>query len=160
MSRLQRPRRVPVAGARAQLAATIADVVNLSRTGVLVRTTRHQPPGAEAPLVLELSETAITVTARVVRCEAAAVPRHGGRRQYTLGLAFIDPPRDVQMVIDEVCERESEGLRRRPFFVSFVRRCPACRSRAVTKDSKYHYGCSDCGHLFAGVRIGMLRLAR
>jgi Tfp pilus assembly protein PilZ len=160
VSRLERPRRIPVAGARAQLAATVADVLNLSRTGVLVRTTRHQTPGSEAPLVLELSETAITVTARVVRCEAAAVPRHGGRRQYTLGLAFIDPPKALQHAIDEVCEREAEGHQRRPFFVSFVRRCPACRSRAVQKESKYHYGCSDCGHLFAGVRIGLVRIAR
>ena len=61
----------------------------------------------------------------------------------------------MQAVIDEVCKAADALEEPRRFFMSFVRRCPVCRSRAVQKESKRHYACSDCGHLFAGVRIGI-----
>ena len=133
-------------------------MVNLSRTGALVRTEHHQRPGVERPLILELSQTAVTLTARVVRCEAAAVPRYGARRQYTLGLAFVNPPQDVQTAMDQVIKEQAEDDPPR-FYVSFARRCPACRSRAVQKEARRQYSCSDCGHLFSGVRIGIVRFA-
>lgn len=138
-----------------------ADVVNVSRTGALVRTTHQQRPGAEWPLTLELRQTAVTLTARVVRCEPGPVPRRGARRRYTVGLAFVDPPKEVQAVIDEVCRTApaTEADPRR-LHVSFARRCPLCRSRAVQKEAKRHYACDDCGHRFAGFRIGVVRFAR
>ena len=160
MPRLPRPPRIPVVGARAQIATTVADVVNLSRTGALVRTTHHQRPGAEWPLVLELRKAAVTLKARVVRCDAAAVPRHGARRQYMLGLAFIEPSKEAQTVIDDVCKAANATAPKRRLYMSFVRRCPACKSRAVQKELKRHYACSDCGLLFTGVRVGIVRFAR
>jgi len=135
-------------------------VVNLSRTGALVRTSHHQRAGAEWPLVLELREAAVTLKARVVRCDAAAVPRHGARRQYTLGLTFVDPSKEAQAVIDEVCRAAKTTAPKRRLFMSFVRRCPACKSRAVQKELTRRYSCSDCGNLFTGMRVGIVRFAR
>lgn len=160
-SKHPRPRRVPVAGARAQLASLAADVVNISRTGALVRTAQPQRPGEEWPLVLELRHTAVTLTARVVRCTPAPVPQRGARRRYTLGLAFVDPPKAAQAVIDAVCRTApSKEADARRLHISFARRCPQCRSRAVQKEAKRHYSCDDCGHRFAGFRIGVVRFAR
>lgn len=161
MPKLPRSRRVPIAGARARLADTLADEVNVSRTGALVRTPVNQRLGATWPLLLELSNTPVQLTARVVRCEAAAVARRGARRQYMLGLEFVDPPPPATAVLDWACRSGSakEGKPRR-IYISFVRRCPRCKSRAVSKDAKRHYCCSDCGHVFTGIRIGIVRFAK
>jgi hypothetical protein len=150
-----------VAGARARLADTFADVVNLSRTGALIRMPLHQRPGAQWPLILELSNTPVELIARVVRCETASLTRQGARRQYMLGLAFVDPTPAVSAVLDRICKTQNatEGKRRR-IYISFVRRCPHCKSRAVSKDSKRTYCCSDCGDVFTGIRIGVVRFAR
>lgn len=69
-----RPRRTTIAGARAQFASIAADVVNVSGTGALIRTAHPQPPGAQWPLLLDVSNTPLQLTARVVRCEPVAGP--------------------------------------------------------------------------------------
>src|SRR5476649_1959356 len=130
-----RPRRVPLAGARAHLASTLADVVNVSLTGALIHTSHEQRPGAEWPLTLELSDRAVQLTARIVRCELAEAPRRDRRRQFALGVAFVNPPTEAQVVLEQVCRRKVKawmppGRRLR---VSLVRRCPKCRSRLVHK---------------------------
>jgi len=48
-----RPRRVALLGARVQLANTIADVVDVSRTGVRIRASYEWRAGSEWPLGLE-----------------------------------------------------------------------------------------------------------
>ena len=69
-----RPRRVALLGARVQLANTIADLVNVSRTGVLIRVSYELRANSEWPLVLELPATApVRVTGRVARCESTDV---------------------------------------------------------------------------------------
>ena len=75
-----RPRRVAPIGARAQLAHTVTDVVDVSGTGVLIRVSYELRPGSEWPLVLELPSAApARGTGRVVRCEPGAVsPPPGG----------------------------------------------------------------------------------
>jgi hypothetical protein len=158
--KIPRSRRVPIAGARARLADTIADVVNVSRTGALVRTALLQRPGAQWPLLLELSTTPVQLTARVVRC-VAAVTRRGARRQYMLGLQFVDPSAAATAELDRICKsgRPTKANPRR-IYISFARRCPLCKSRAVSKDAKRHYSCTDCGHVFTGIRIGIVRFAK
>ena len=69
-----RPRRTTISGARAQFANIVAGVVNLSRTGVLVRAEQRQAPGTEWPLILDVDGTPLQLTARVVRCEPVAGP--------------------------------------------------------------------------------------
>lgn len=52
------------------LANTVTDVVDVSRTGVLVRVSYELRPGSEWPLALEVpAATPVRVTGRVVRCE-------------------------------------------------------------------------------------------
>ena len=156
-----RLRRIPVAGARAQLASTLADVVNVSLTGALIRTSSQQRLGAEWPLILELSDRPIRLTARIVRCELEEMPRRDRRRQYALGVAFVNLSSEAQAVLDQVCSRTRQAtapLRR--LYVSLVRRCPKCRSRSVLKETKRFYHCTECRHEFTGIRIGVLRFAR
>jgi hypothetical protein len=52
MHRRPRPRRVAIRGARVPLANTLADLVNVSRTGVLMQVGYELPPGSEWPLTL------------------------------------------------------------------------------------------------------------
>jgi DNA-directed RNA polymerase subunit RPC12/RpoP len=156
-----RPRRIPVAGARAQLASTLADVVNVSLTGALIRTSSQQRLGAEWPLILELSDRPIRLTARIVRCELAEMPRRDRRRQYALGVAFVNLSSEAQAVLEQVCSRTRQAMAPlRRLYVSLVRRCPKCRSRSVLKDTKRSYRCTECRHEFTGIRIGVLRFAR
>ena len=43
--------------------------------------------------------------------------------------------------------------------VSFLRRCPRCRSLSVFKEYRHHYYlCDECRHRFVGFRLGPIRL--
>lgn len=156
-----RPRRTIIPGARAQFAGIVADVVNASPTGALVRAAQRQPPGAQGPLLLEVSGAPIPLTARVVRCEPVAGPLSTSTGQFTLALAFVNPSAEAQTRLAEVCRvgQRAEGDVRR-LHVSRVRRCPTCRSRNVSKQSPRRYSCCECGLVFSGMRVGFLRFAR
>ena len=157
----QRPRRAAIAGARAQFAGIVADVVNVSSTGALLRVAHPQPRGSQWPLLLEVSGTPVQLTARVVRCEPAAGPLSTSTGQFTLALAFVNPLAEAQARLDQVCKsgRRTEGHASR-LHVSLVRRCPKCKSRDVAKESRRHYSCCQCGEMFTGMRVGFLRFAR
>jgi len=147
-----------VSGAYAELARTLAEVVNVSRTGVLVRGPARHAPGDEWPVLLELGPTPLLVLARVVRCEAVTAQR--GRRVYALGLEFVNPSAEALAVLDRVCQGASGPRRRMWFSISLVRRCPQCRSRAVAKEGNRQYLCTACLYRFRGFRIGIIRFAR
>ena len=102
-----RPDRVAPIGARARLAHTVSDVVDVSGTGVLIRMSHGLPAGSEWPLVLELPPAApVRVTGRVVRCEPVAVSLPAGallEGHYLLALTFVDPSTQAQAVLDQVC---------------------------------------------------------
>jgi hypothetical protein len=149
-----------VAGGYAELASSFADVINVSRTGVLIRTAQHHQPGDEWPLILDLAKTPIRVVARVVRCEPIAV-RRGMRPIYSLAMTFVDPSDEVRSLLDRACRRPaSRTTPRRRFSISFARRCPECKSHAVVKEARHRYICSNCDHHFSGLRIGVIRFAR
>lgn len=162
MPQYVRPRRVALAGARAQLASTLADVVNVSLTGALIHTSTEQRLGAEWPLILEVSDRPVELTARIVRCELAETPRRDRRRQFALGVAFVNLPAEAQVVLERVCSRAGKvsAPPGRRLYVSLVRRCPTCKSRSVHKQAKRRYHCSECRHDFTGIHIGPLRFAR
>jgi PilZ domain len=150
---------VPVAGAYAELARTFAEVVNVSRTGALIRGPQRHTPGDEWPLLLEVSRTPLLLVAKVVRCEPVSV--HRGRRVvYALGLAFVDPPAEARAVLDRVCHGMSASRTRMWPTMSLVRRCPQCRSRAVAREGHQQYLCTACLNRFRGFRIGFIRFAR
>ena len=102
-----RDRAVAPIGARAKLANAVADVVDVSQTGVLIRVSDELRPGSEWPLVLESPSAApAQVTGRVVRCEPVAVSLPAGavlEGHYLLALTFVDPSTEAQAVLDQVC---------------------------------------------------------
>ena len=152
-----RSERVAIPGAFAELARTYAEVVNVSRTGALVRGSYPHEPGDEWPVLLELGRTPLLVLARVVRCDPVSVM--GGRRAFALGLAFVNPSAEAVALLERVCQQVPPPQRRR-FSISFVRRCPHCRSRAVAKEANRQYLCTACLYRFRGFRAGFIRFAR
>lgn len=106
MRRHPRPVRIPVLGGRAQVASTIADLVNVSRTGALIRTGYELRIGSEWPFVLEFPLESVRVTGRVVRCERADVVLAGGaalRSWRALAVTFVQPSAEAERVLEELC---------------------------------------------------------
>ena len=156
-----RPRRTTIAGARAQFADSVADVVNVSGTGALVRTAQPQAIGSQGPLLLEIGDTPLELTARVVRCEPVAGLLSTSTGQFNLALAFVNPSEAAVARLEEMGTthwRAEVGVRR--LHVSLVRRCPKCQSRDVAKKASRSYSCGQCGQVFTGFRIGVFRFAR
>jgi len=102
-----RRRRIVILGARVQLATAVADVVNLSRTGVLIQAGQDLSVGSEWPLVLELNEGALMRLQRVVRSTPVQIPLDNGvlQKRYAIALAFVRMSAEAQVIIDQACER-------------------------------------------------------
>jgi hypothetical protein len=100
-----RPRRVAVPGARVHLANTFTDLVNVSRTGVVIRVGYELRLASEWPLMLELSGHAVRVTGRVVRCEPVDSLPSGAMltTDYALALTFVNASPEAQTALDELC---------------------------------------------------------
>ena len=165
---LEHPRaqRVTISGARVLLANTIANLINVSRTGALIRAGRELLPGSHWPLTLQLHARPVQLTGRVVRLEPTQVKLGDGalRRQFAIAFAFIEPSTTAQTVLETVCEntKASDGVGVNLGFcrVSLVRHCPQCQSRFVSKAGPRRYACDDCHYFFRGFRVGALRVAR
>jgi len=163
MAYRSRARRVSPSGVRVQLADMPASVVNLSRTGALVRAGRQLRLDSDWPLTMELHETPLHLTGRVVRLEPAVVTVADGalQKQFGIGLAFVAPSIEVQAVLEALCgtgrERLSGDLVCR---LSFARVCPRCGSRAISRQRhRRRYTCEACQRNFVGLRLGPFRLA-
>lgn len=100
-----RPDRVAIRGARVQLLSALADVVNVSRTGVLMHAGHELLVGSEHSLVLELNTVAVRLMARVVRCAPAQVPLPGGalHRRFAVAVTFTNVSAEAQAAIDRAC---------------------------------------------------------
>lgn len=101
-----RPRRVVLVGVRVQLTNRFADLVNLSRTGMLIRANYALRAGSQWPLVFELSGTRVSLAGQVVRCEPVEAVLPGGavlRNLFAVALMFIGSSRDTQAVLEKVC---------------------------------------------------------
>lgn len=171
--------RVSVPGARIQFANTVADLINISPTGALIRMNFELRKGGEWPLVLDLptgsSDFAqgrqIWLHGRVVRCR-----RHEGA--FILALSFVSPNAEAQTVLGQLCsaavpeppkEQRPRPLPwRLPTFSfervlrahwSAARECPECHSGDVSKERRHSYSCFQCGCRFSGFRIGKLRIS-
>src|SRR5205814_10014000 len=89
--------RVDVPGARLQFANTVADLLNLSPTGALIRMTFELRKGGEWPLVLDLPESGqVWLHGRVVRCR-----RHEGA--CSLAVSFVAPPAGRTARLNDLC---------------------------------------------------------
>jgi hypothetical protein len=127
--RPQHGRSDPIAGGYAELASSFADVINVSRTGVLIRTAHQHQPGDQWPLILDLSKTPIRVRARVVGCDPMPV-RRGVRPMYSLGMTFVDLSEDTRSL-------HLQQLRS-PFFGHPDRRDPFCAVESCATTNRYN----------------------
>jgi hypothetical protein len=167
-----RPPRIAVPGAHIQFANTVAQLINLSPTGALIRMNFELRRGGEWPLVLELPRAGqVWLNGRVVRCR-----RHDGA--FVLALSFVSPTADAQATLSQLCsapapeppkEKRPRPLPWRLPTFSFERlmrmhwaanrQCPECHSADVTKERRHSYSCFQCGCRFSGFRIGKLRVS-
>jgi hypothetical protein len=170
-----------VHGVRVQFGHVRADVVNLSQTGALTLMNANMPLGTESPLRLELPAAPVRLTGRVVRCmptDPSLPDRSSLRNSYALAIKFVQPSLEAQAILRQTCGVLMEipkspdavahaprrmwrvrSLNLRPTAVSFVRRCPRCQSRTVSKVQRVRYSCAKCSHLFIGLRLGPIRIA-
>ena len=174
----QRPPRIAVNDAHMRFANTVADVVNVSPTGALVRLRFKPRLGGEWPLVLDLPTVGhVWLNGRVVRCHQDPSGRGSAQRSndYLLGLAFVQPSEGAQAVLDHLCGASTPTpldadrvARRRPrtpvgslrrLSISRHRRCPECRSIDVIKEANQRYACEQCGCEFAGFNLGLFRVS-
>jgi len=162
--------RVAIPGAHITFANTVAELLNLSPSGALIRMTFELRRGGEWPLVLDLPRTGqVWLHGRVVRCR-----RHDGA--FVLALSFVSPNAEAQAVLDELCKSPSPAREKRPRplpwrlpALSFERlrrlrlapsrQCPECHSADVTKERRHSYSCFQCGCRFSGYRIGKIRIS-
>ncbi len=170
MRKRARHARVAVPGAHIQFANTVADLLNLSPSGALIRMAFELRKGGEWPLALDLpGHDPMWLHGRVVRCR-----RHDGA--FVLALAFVAPPAAAQTVLEAICRASPPAHDKRPrplpwrlpalsverllrLRVSKTRQCPECHSSDITKERRYTYSCYQCGCRFSGFRIGGLRVA-
>jgi len=170
MQTRSRPPRVAVPGAHIQFANTVAELLNLSPTGALIRMNFELRKGGEWPLVLELPRTAqVWLHGRVVRCR-----RHEGA--FVLALSFVSPNAEAQAVLDDICSSPSPPKDKRPrplpwrlpalsferllrLHWSASRQCPECHSADVAKERRHSYSCFQCGCRFSGYRLGKMRVS-
>lgn len=143
----------------------VADVVNVSRSGVLIRASSDLDAASEWPVILEFNSVLVRVAARVVRKEAPARSR-AGAEQSLVALTFIKPSPSVQAVLKDVCGMDRDDAtssKERPGVrwprLSFVRCCPNCDGVSIEKRKRRHYECLECGRQFVGFKIVNLRIA-
>jgi hypothetical protein len=157
-------------------ANTVAELVNVSPTGALIRLGFKPRLGGEWPLAIELpARGQVWLNGRVVRCELDSMTK--GTTEdgtvYLLALAFVQPSERAQTLLDQICGATtmhtpaSDGLPRRwlarhrlrRVALSLRRQCPECRSTTVTKQTDHRYSCDQCGSDFAGFHLGALRIS-
>jgi hypothetical protein len=173
MPRRNRSPRIAVPGARIQFANTVAELLNLSPSGALIRMNFELRKGGEWPLVLELPRSEqVWLHGRVVRCR-----RYDGA--FILALSFVSPNAEAQAVLHELCSTPAPAApvrekRPRPLpwtlpTFSFervlrahwspARECPECHSGDVSKERSHSYSCFQCGCRFNGYRVGNIRIS-
>jgi len=98
-------------GGRVQLSRGFFDLVNLSRTGALIRTHDAMRLGAEWPVTIKLLGKTVAVTGRVVRCEATDVRLPGGaslRNHFAVAFAFVASTPEAESALLAVCGDQIE----------------------------------------------------
>ncbi len=105
MPRRPRSVRITLPGARGELAETRVQLVNLSRTGALMRARCNFWPGSVWPFVLDLPMAALSLTARVVRCELADAPSvdAGTAVEYLIAVTFDQSSVAARDTLADLC---------------------------------------------------------
>lgn len=101
-----RSARVPAPDIKARLGSEFGRLVNVSASGALVRTGAPFLLGRVCPLILDLPDSPVTLTVRIVRAEPTAPT---GQReeeshvQYHVGVMFTEFPSAARQVIEKLC---------------------------------------------------------
>jgi CheY-like chemotaxis protein len=98
--------RVRIPGVRVRLANSVADLVNLSESGVLVHAVAEVPVGSSWPLALELPSATLRLSGRVVSCtlhEGVSPDDAAPRTPYAVALAFVEPSAAARDELQRVC---------------------------------------------------------
>jgi len=99
VGRIPAPRavRVHVPGARVRLASQIAELLQLSVSGTLVRGTLPLAVDSSWPLTLELPDETLHITGRVVSCQ-------GSETGWSIAFAFVRPPAAARRTLERVVQ--------------------------------------------------------
>ena len=171
-----RARRVILDGTRVHVGHSVADLINVSLTGALVKAPREFAPQGDCIIVLKIKAVILRMTARVVRSTPADVPS-----AFFTALAFVKLSPSTRTVLRGLCgphvdsgteARQAHSWKQNPIVprvprrvglyrlsISWIRCCPRCRGRGILKDKAYHYVCMDCRRAFIGFRLGRFRVA-
>lgn len=84
--------RIPLYEATVSFDQHPASLVNISRTGALLRVHSPAEAGHEAPLVISHNHTMIQIDVRVVRTCLAPVPGRIDEGTWYAGVKFVAPP--------------------------------------------------------------------
>ena len=97
--------RIALSEARGQLANTVVELMNISRTGALIRSGYELLPGTVWPFVLELPTETMNLTARVVRCRRseASSESAAARIRYDIGITFDLPSSAARRILQQLC---------------------------------------------------------
>ena len=80
-------------------------LVNVSATGALVRVSAPFQLGRTCPLLLNIPESPVALTVRVVRAvpESASTARPGHNASYLVGVRFTEFPSSAKHAIGKLC---------------------------------------------------------
>jgi c-di-GMP-binding flagellar brake protein YcgR len=101
-----RSARVTMSNVEVRIGTECGRLVDISRTGALVRTHAALVVGHEYPLLVHSSvHGQVSLTARVVRIERASDTRaDDDTDQQLIGLQFIQLPATVKRLLQDMCE--------------------------------------------------------
>ena len=100
---------MPTPQIEARLGSEFGRLVNVSATGALVRVGAPFQLGRTCPLILNIPESPVSLTVRVVRAEPESVAsgeRHGRRSEdvdYLIGVKFTEYPSSAKQAIVKLC---------------------------------------------------------
>jgi CheY-like chemotaxis protein len=97
VGRIPAPRavRVHVPGARVRVGSQVAEVVQLSTTGALVRGTQPLLVDSTWPITLELDGETLHITGRVATCRES-------ENAWSIAFAFVQPPAAARRSLEQV----------------------------------------------------------
>lgn len=97
--------RVPTPDIEARLGSEFGRLVNVSARGALMRINAPFLLGRQCPLILNLPDSPVALTVRIVRAEKDPADRHGetGYSQYLVGVMFTEFSSAAKQAIAKLC---------------------------------------------------------
>ena len=97
-----RAARVHVPRSRVRFDGQVAELVQLSASGTLVRARQSRAVGSSSALTLELPDDTLHVTGRVVHC-------HSSDEGWSIAFAFVQPSGNVRRTLERIVQAHRQG---------------------------------------------------